>query len=165
MQSGRLTTEEFDEIWEALNPQGKPFLGFSDFLDGMVGIKLDDKSGLRDKFNLTKPNQLMSLVMDTPVAAWEHKQIMENFDGLEKLGLAVLNRNDTDMSVERRRKLMERANEGTIHELEPQQAADLKTLHHRNVLQAFIIGFLSCVSCITQVVPPLLHAGIANQVK
>jgi len=131
----------------------------------MVGIKLDDKSGLRDKFNLTKPNQLMSLVMDTPVAAWEHKQIMENFDGLEKLGLAVLNRNDTDMSVERRRKLMERANEGTIHELEPQQAADLKTLHHRNVLQAFIIGFLSCVSCITQVVPPLLHAGIANQVK
>ena len=112
----------------------------------MVSIKLDEKSGLRDKFNLTKPNQLMSLVMDTPVAAWEHKQIMENFDGLENLGMAVLNRNEEEMSMEQKRRLMERANAGTIHELEPEQAASLKTLHNRNVWQAFIIGFLSCVS-------------------
>jgi hypothetical protein len=164
LQSGRLTHEEFDEIWIALNPQGKPFLSFAEFLDGMVSIKLDDKSGLRDKFNLTKPNQLMSLVMDTPVAAWEHKQILENFDGLENLGLTVLNRNDTEMTVERKRKLMERANAGTIHELEPEQAANLKTLHRRNVWQAFIIGFLSCVSCITQLCAHITAIGIANQV-
>lgn len=128
-----------------MNPDGKPFLTFAEFLDGMVNIKVNKDLGLADKFNLTKPNQLMSLVMDTPVAAWEHKQIMEGFDGLEKMGMAVLNRNDSEMSQDRKRRLMERANEGKIHELEPEQASNLKSLHHKNVMQAFVIGFLSCV--------------------
>jgi len=110
----------------------------------MVNIKVNKDLGLAGKFNLTKPNQLMSLVMDTPVAAWEHKQIMEGFDGLEKMGMAVLNRNDSEMSQDRKRRLMERANEGKIHELEPEQASNLKALHHKNVMQAFVIGFLSC---------------------
>ena len=146
LQSGKLSDTEFDEIWGALNPTGKPFLTFTEFLEGMVTIKTDKSLGLADKFNLTKPNQLMSLVMDTPVAAWEQKEILSSFDFLEKAGMKVLDANNDDMSIERKEALMRRANAGTIHELEPEQAKNLKALHHKNVMQAFIIGFLSCVS-------------------
>ena len=144
LQSGKLSESEFDDIWAALNPTGKPFLTFTEFLDGMVTIKTDKSLGLSDKFNLTKPNQLMSLVMDTPVAAWEEKEILSSFDALEKVGMKVLDSNPGEMSTERKEALMRKANAGTIHELEPDQAKSLKALHHKNVMQAFVIGFLSC---------------------
>ena len=145
LQSGKLTKSEFDDIWSALNPDGKPFLSFTEFLEGMVNIKCNESLGLAEKFNLTKPNQLMSLVMDTPVAAWENKEILSSFDGLEKFGMAVLNANDIEMSADQKTRLMERANEGTIHVVLPEQAKNLKSLHHRNVYTAFAIGFISCV--------------------
>jgi hypothetical protein len=112
----------------------------------MVRIKTQPELGLKNKFNLTKPNQLMSLVLDTPVAAWEHDQILSNFDGLEKMGITVLKRHNEEMSTAQRVALMERAQAGTIHELHDGQRERLTQLHNTNIWQAFIIGFISCVS-------------------
>lgn len=146
MQAGQLVDEEFDQIWDALNRKGKPFLSFTEFLEGMVAIKTQPELGLKDKFNLTKPNQLMSLVLDTPVAAWEHDQILSQFDGLEKAGIKVLKRHNEEMTTKQRVALMERARAGTIHELHDGQRQRLTALHNENIRQAFIIGFISCVS-------------------
>ena len=149
LQAGQLVDEEFDQIWNVLNSAGKPFLSFTEFLEGMVKIKTQPELGLKDKFNLTKPNQLMSLVLDTPVAAWEHDQILSSFDPLEKAGIKVLKRHNEEMSTEQRVALMERAQAGTIHELHDGQRERLTALHNENVWQAFIIGFISCVSLCT----------------
>ena len=146
LQAGQLVDDEFDQIWNVLNSKGKPFLSFTEFLEGMVTIKTQPELGLRDKFNLTKPNQLMSLVLDTPVAAWEHDQILSTFDGLEKAGITVLKRHNEEMSTEQKVALMERAQAGTIHELHDGQRERLTKLHNENIWQAFMIGFISCVS-------------------
>lgn len=145
LQSGQLTAPEFDQIWSALNPAGKPFLSFTEFLEGMVRIKTDKSLGLSNKFNLTKPNQLMSLVLDTPVAAWEHEQILSDFVALEKLGITVLKRHNEEMSTAQKVLLMERAQAGTIHELHDGQRDRLNALHNKNIWQAFAIGLISCV--------------------
>jgi hypothetical protein len=144
IQSSNVTDEEFDRIWDALNPGALPVLNFPQFMDGMVRIKTDEKLGLADKFNLTKPNQLMSLIMDTPVAAWEHEDILSNFAALEKMGIKVLEAHNEEMTMERRRTLMVRANEGSIHSLHDGQREKLTKLHHTNVKQAFALGFISC---------------------
>jgi Ca2+-binding EF-hand superfamily protein len=146
LQAGQLTDDEFDQIWGVLNAGGKPFLTFTEFLEGMVTIKTQPELGLRDKFNLTKPNQLMSLVLDTPVAAWEHDQILSDFDALEKVGITVLKRHNEEMSTAQKVRLMERAHAGTIHELHDGQRDRLTALHNKNIWQAFAIGFISCVS-------------------
>eukprot|EP01043_Picozoa_sp_COSAG02_P063536 COSAG02_NODE_9035_length_2353_cov_29.267081_1_plen_216_part_00 len=155
LQAGQLVDDEFDQIWNVLNSKGKPFLSFTEFLEGMVTIKTQPELGLRDKFNLTKPNQLMSLVLDTPVAAWEHDQILSQFDGLEKAGITVLKRHNEEMSTEQKVALMERAQAGTIHELHDGQRERLTKLHNENVWQAFLIGFISCVSVNLSALQPL----------
>ena len=49
LQSGKLTKSEFDDIWSALNPDGKPFLSFTEFLEGMVNIKCNESLGLAEE--------------------------------------------------------------------------------------------------------------------
>jgi len=153
LQSGSLTTEEFDQIWDVLNPAQKSFLSFTEFLEGMVNIKTSDNAILRDKFTLTKPNQLMNLLLDTPVAAWEHKEIMSGFVAMEKFGMKVLEIRNEEMSTDVKQTLLQRASENSIHQLHDGQREKLKTLHHKNVKQAFCIGFISCfiTSCIENV--------------
>lgn len=144
LQAGKLSDAEFDQIWAALNPAQKPFLTFPEFMDGMVEIKCNQKLGLADKFNLTKPNQLMALLMDTPVAAWEHKEILSSFVLMEKMGIKVLEKHNEEMLPEVKVTLMQRSAEGSIHTLHDGQREKLKTLHRHNVKIAFLCGFISC---------------------
>lgn len=145
LHSGNLTTADIKSIWKTLNPTGKGYIDFLEFISGMEDVIEDPVMG--EKFNLFGHNFLLSMIVDTPVSEAEEREIKAQFGLLERLGMsaAALDaaKSQTAWTPEHRKQVMARAEERTTHILTESQRSRLNQLHHWNVCLGFIIGFVS----------------------
>ena len=145
LHSGNLTTADIQAIWAMLNPDGKGFIDFLEFIKGMEDVIKDPVLG--EKFNLFGHNFLLSMIVDTPVSEAEEKQIKSKFGFLERLGMSAAARDAAKSqrawTPEHRKEVMKRAEERTTHILTESQRSRLNQLHHWNVGLGFMIGFIS----------------------
>jgi len=145
LHSGYLNEEQVTQMWtECLNPDAAEFITFQGFLQGM--IRVGKHPVLKDKFELFNPSILIGLVLDTPVNRKEEREIMKSYSGLERFGLAILQKEGKEVTKEQTLLLMQKVKDHTVHFITDPQRREMRSLHRMNVYQAFMCGVFSTVT-------------------
>ena len=147
LHTGNLTDEDIITMWALLTDRddAKQSLTFKDFLDGMVRVQNDKY--MQDHFFLFSPDQLMSMVLDTPVSAKEEKDLLAKLSIMEQIGMRVLDNAAEEASEEKQQILLKRAQDKELHICTPGQTTMLNKLHHYNVMVCCAAGTISAVIC------------------
>ena len=123
----------------------KEFLTFSEFLVGMVRVQNDKY--MHSRFHLFSPDQLMSMVLDTPVSLAEEKKILKTISFMERLGLSVLNTATKTGTAEEQQQLLVRAKEKTLHVMTEEQSKAIRKLRLSNVWICFMLYVFQSIVC------------------
>jgi Ca2+-binding EF-hand superfamily protein len=132
--------EDVGKVWEVLNPEGKDWIDFAEYVAGM--LKLRDLPELRGIVPIDIPNrfELLSLLIDSPISQDKEKLIFDKLTWLEKAGVRMLEgmRKPMDRAVVQ--KTMQQACAGKLHYLTDEQRKKVTVTHWWCVAQALFIG-------------------------
>ena len=134
--------EEVRKLWDVLNPAGKDWIPFSDFVEGMVKVKRDPE--LSQIIPLDVPNrfQLLSLLIDSPINEEQEQLIFDKMSALEKGGVNMLRTMEKPApGREQIRETLQHACQGRLHYLTDEQRKNILSTHWWCVFQAMFIGF------------------------
>ena len=116
---------------DILNTQGKSWIPFSEYVQGMIAIKNDP--AMRDLVPMDVPNrfQLISLLIDTPINEQNENLITDKLMALEKVGINMLTRlgspiqTKTDIAA-----TLQTACAGRLHYLTDEQRTAVRRVHN-----------------------------------
>jgi hypothetical protein len=76
------------QVWKVLNPEGKDWIAYAEFVKGMISVKRDHKE-LSRSVPMDVPNRfmLLSLLIDTPINEEATKLIMDRLGRAEQAGI------------------------------------------------------------------------------
>ena len=150
-----LTDADITYCWSVLigtcrehDPGHANHLSFTEFMVGVQQLKVDERIG--DRLDLTKesPWSMLSLLIDTPVSELEEQRLTKQLTSLERLGLAMVKRTQYPMNRNKIRSVLKSCVDGNLRELDDGARERLRQVWWHCVLQALIIGFISCgISC------------------
>ena len=138
-----LAEPEVKEMWALLSPKGEN-LNFHDFLLGMENV--NGHAHLAQKVGFEAPNALMSMILNGPVLTSESIQIIESMELLERLGMSMVTKLQPVRSMKKTQSMIKKADSLSIHCLGKDTKSRLGKLHLLNVVQAFVIGFISAAT-------------------
>jgi hypothetical protein len=135
-----LSTEDVGKVWEVLNPEGKDWIPFSEFVAGMIIVKRDEE--LSNIMPMDVPNrfQLLSLLIDSPINEEQEELIFDKMSGLEKAGVNMLRSMEKPMDKSQIKETLQQACAGKLHYLTDVQRKSVINTHWWCVLQALFIG-------------------------
>ena len=121
--------EDIKKVWDVLNPDGKDWIPFSDFVAGMITIKRDP--ALSGIIPMDVPNrfQLLSLLIDSPINEDQEELIFDKMSGLEKAGVKMLRQMEKPMDKSQIRETLDQACQGKLHYLTPVQRKSVVSTH------------------------------------
>ena len=108
-------------------------------------VRVQNDKYMHSRFHLFSPDQLMSMVLDTPVSLAEEKKILKTISFMERLGLSVLNKATKTGTAEEQQQLLVRAKEKKLHVMTEEQSKAIRKLHLSNVWICFMLGIVSAV--------------------
>ena len=135
--------EDIKRVWDVLNPEGKEWIPFAEYVRGMVQVKRDPE--LSDLIPMDVPNrfQLLSLLIDTPINEDQEKLIFDKLEPLEKVGVNMLKSMGTlPQTREEIGITLKQACNGRLHYLTDDQRQAVNKVHNTVMFQAFLIGTL-----------------------
>ena len=118
---------------------------FSGFLHGVAKVQKDPKCAAWMDFNKPNKFEMMSLIIDTPVSKAEEQRILEGLDGIDKVGINMIKRQQIAMEKEHMREVLTRAGEGRLRALSPEQLVRMHSCKTRAILWSGLIGFIWCL--------------------
>lgn len=133
--------EDVRAVWDVLNPSGKEWIPFSEFVIGMITIREDPK--LSSTIPLDVPNrfQLLSLLIDSPINEEQENLIFDKMSGLEKAGVNMLRTMEKPPPDRQQiRETLGQACNGRLHYLTDVQRKNILSTHWWCVFQALFIG-------------------------
>ena len=89
-----VSTEDIEKVWAVLNPDGKDWIPFSEYVAGMIKVKRDPElSGI---IPMDVPNrfQLLSLLIDSPINEDQERLLFKKMNGLEKMAVKALQKGE-----------------------------------------------------------------------
>ena len=148
-----LTPDDVEYAWSVLRGATKsndkhPHLTFIQFVVGVQHIKADER--LAGRLDMTKesPWNMLSLLIDTPVSELEEERLTQNLNFLERVGLNMVKNYQVKMHRKHIREVLEQCVQNKLHYLSDDKKQRLSTVHDHCVVQALLIGFISCgISC------------------
>lgn len=133
--------QDIREVWDVLNPSGKEWIPFADFVVGMIKVRQDPK--LSKTIPLDVPNrfQLLSLLIDSPINEEQEALIFDKMSGLEKAGVNMLRTMEKPPPDRAQiRETLAHACAGKLHYLTDLQRKNILSTHWWCVFQALFIG-------------------------
>jgi Ca2+-binding EF-hand superfamily protein len=130
-------------VWAVLNPAGKEWIAYGEFVRGMLLVKADP--ALARAVPLDVPNRfmLLSLLIDTPINEEQEALIYGKMAGLEKWGVKLLEKmRRPKMERLEIQKMLGQACTGQLHYLTEEQRTRVGRLHRSCVLQACLIAMV-----------------------
>lgn len=136
---------DIQKVWAVLNPDGKEWIPFAEYVQGMIKVKNDRYLSAIVPLDVPNRFQLLSLLIDTPINEDQEKLIFDNMDGLTKLGIKYLKTlGQPEQTKEDIRKTLDQACAGRLHYLTAVQRSNVTAVHFWCVFQAFMIAFITC---------------------
>jgi hypothetical protein len=134
------TAEDVGKVWAVLNPEGKDWINFSEYVVGMLKVK--EIPELHGIVPMEKPNrfELLSLLIDSPINEGQEKLIFDKLTGLEKAGIRMLEAMRKPMDRDAIKKTLDQACSGQLHYLTDEQRHNVTVTHWWCVAQALFIG-------------------------
>ena len=140
-----VSPEDIQKVWAVLNPQGKEWIPFGEYVEGMIKVKNDPFLSTVVPMDVPNRFQLLSLLIDSPINEDQEKLIFDKMDPLSKGGIKLLrSMGAEEQSKEDIRKTLDQACAGQLHYLTPAQRANVTSVHFWCVFQAFLIAFATC---------------------
>ena len=147
-----LTHEDMLYLWGVLNrmdhtptdEEAAQMKGieFSGFLHGVAKVQKDPKCAAWMDFNKPNKFEMMSLIIDTPVSKAEEQRILEGLDGIDKVGINMIKRQQIAMEKEHMREVLTRAGEGRLRALSPEQLVRMHSCKTRGTHQ--VVSWTFC---------------------
>ena len=136
---------DIQKVWAVLNPEGKEWIPFGEYVEGMIEVKNDPFLSTVVPMDVPNRFQLLSLLIDTPINEDQEKLIYANCDPLTKAGIGLLKKmGSEEQTKEDIRKTLDQACAGRLHYLTPAQRANVTSVHFWCVFQAFMIAGITC---------------------
>jgi Ca2+-binding EF-hand superfamily protein len=140
-----VSPEDIQKVWAVLNPAGKEWIPFSEYVKGMIKVKNDPFLSTVVPMDVPNRFQLLSLLIDTPINEDQEKLIFDDMDPLCKQGIKLLkSMGEDEQSKDDIRKVLDQACAGQLHYLTPAQRASVSSVHYWCVFQAFMIATITC---------------------
>jgi CRP-like cAMP-binding protein/Ca2+-binding EF-hand superfamily protein len=138
-----IQTEDIDHVWNCMNPEGKEFLTWAEFLGGLKGVRQDERASRCMDLGASNKWELISLLIDTKSSQLEHEMLMEGLSPFEILGVHVLETLKTEMDTVGLKDVLSRVSAGNLHILTDERKKAIHG-HRRNVaIYAFTIAFVT----------------------
>ena len=138
-----VSTQDIKRVWAVLNPEGKPWLPFSEYCKGMVLVKRDPELSAIIPMDVPNRFQLLSLLIDSPINADQEQLIFNKMSWLEKKGVRMLEKmRQEPQSRDKIRQTLDQACAGRLHYLTEAQRRSVRASHIACVLQAAAIAFV-----------------------
>ena len=140
-----VSPEDIMKVWAVLNPEGKEWIPFSEYVKGMIKVKNDPFLSTVVPMDVPNRFQLLSLLIDTPINEDQEKLIFDKMDPLCKKGIQMLKAMGAEeQTKDDIRKTLDQACAGKLHYLTPAQRASVTAVHFWCVFQAFMIALITC---------------------
>ena len=137
--------EDIRKVWAVLNPEGKDWIPFGEYVQGMILVKQDPELSKVVPMDVPNRFQLLSLLIDSPINEDQEKLIFDKLNALEKGGIKMLRGMGSDpMTKPEIREVLNQACAGQLHFLTPEQRKKVNSTHLWCVFQAFMLGMVTC---------------------
>eukprot|EP01043_Picozoa_sp_COSAG02_P033959 COSAG02_NODE_2347_length_9092_cov_4.284666_4_plen_621_part_00 len=139
--------EDIRKVWDVLNPEGKEWIPFSEYVSGMIEVKRNKELSKLVPMDVPNRFQLLSLLIDTPINEDQEALIFNKMGLLEQGGIKLLRRMEQPaLTKEQIRGVLDTACAGKLHMLSDVQRTKVNSTHFACVFQAFMIAVLTCGS-------------------
>eukprot|EP01043_Picozoa_sp_COSAG02_P014829 COSAG02_NODE_618_length_19461_cov_39.117447_6_plen_1075_part_00 len=133
------------KVWAVLNPDGKDWIPFGEYVQGMIKVKNDKFLSTIVPLDVPNRFQLLSLLIDTPINEDQEKLIFDKMDPMCQWGINMLKKMEQPkQEKEDIRKTLDKACKGSLHYLTATQRSSVTSLHFWCVFQAFMIALVTC---------------------
>jgi Ca2+-binding EF-hand superfamily protein len=140
-----ISPEDIQRVWAVLNPDGKEWIAFGEYVQGMIQVKCDPELSRILPMDVPNRFQLLSLLIDSPVNEDVEAQIKKKMGALERGGVRILESMGSEtMSKDDIRAVLDQACAGKLHYLTDEQRKKVTRLHYSCVFQAFMLGMVTC---------------------
>ena len=145
-----VSDDDIAHLWATLNPHGKPYLSWADFLCGMGTVRRDERAAAL--MDLSRPNEfeLISLLIDVQLSEEEAAVLLEGMSLFNRVGIhALQSMQSAQMDPAELQEVLTRAADGRLRVLAPERAARVREHQRRIGVIAFVVAVL------TNIVPGL----------
>lgn len=140
-----VAVEDIHKVWAVLNPEGKDWIPFSEYVAGMIVVKRDRELSKVVPMDVPNRFQLLSLLIDTPINEDQEALIFNKMGALEKGGIEMLRKMGQEpMTKPMIRNVLDQACNGRLHMLTDEQRTRVNSTHFACVFQAFLIAMVTC---------------------
>ena len=137
--------EDVRRVWDVLNPEGKDWIPFSEYVAGMIQVKRDRELSKLVPMDVPNRFQLLSLLIDTPINEDQEALIFSKMGFLEKGGVKMLRKMEQPpLTKPQIRAVLDQACNGRLHMLTDVQRTSVNSTHFGCVFQAFVIAVVTC---------------------
>eukprot|EP01043_Picozoa_sp_COSAG02_P005034 COSAG02_NODE_134_length_34593_cov_43.594886_20_plen_531_part_00 len=155
-----LSHEDMLYLWDVMTrsepgaEKGSGSLNFVQYLHGLANTRKNERANGMLDLHARNKFELLSLLIDTPVSTAEEELLLENLTGIEKMGIAMLKKDKLEhgeLSKEQARKVLNKAGQGTLRELDEEQKERMQSLKVQMTALSALIG------CIFTIAPCLVE--------
>ena len=137
--------EDIRKVWDVLNPTGKDWIPFAEYVAGMIQVKRDRELSKLVPMDVPNRFQLLSLLIDTPINEDQEALIFSKMGFLEKSGIKLLRKMELPPQTKPQiRAVLDTACNGKLHMLTDVQRTKVNSTHFACVFQAFMIAVTTC---------------------
>ncbi len=137
--------EDIRKVWDVLNPEGKDWIPFSEYVAGMIEVKRNRELSKLVPMDVPNRFQLLSLLIDTPINEDQEALIFNKMGWLEQKGIKLLRMMEQPpLTKEEIRSVLDTACSGRLHMLSDVQRTKVNSTHFACVFQAFMIAVITC---------------------
>ena len=139
-----VSDDDIAHLWATLNPHGKPYLSWADFLCGMGMVRRDERAAAL--MDLSRPNEfeLISLLIDVQLSEEEAAVLLEGMSLFNRVGIhALQSMQSAQMDPAELQEVLTRAAEGRLRVLAPERAARVREHQRRIGVIAFVVAVLT----------------------
>jgi len=142
-----VSTADLDLLWGVLNPEDKPTLSWTDFLQGIASVRKDGTA--REIMGLATPNQwdLISLLVDLKIQKEEEQELLSGLSFFTASGVKTLQRKQSkELTKAEYTAVLQKVANGQLRNIKKEQADNIVRFHRRVGWLAFLIGLvMNCI--------------------